>query len=140
MIDCFVWFVDLRSDRELQRGDEIAWYPDGDKVVRCEYSPATAYAFGNVLCSWTENFEIFRFDSLSACLIQVMSFLWINPNTTLRMDELFVSLCIPLIALCHFVRKATQFVAIKSLEIGECYIIIRLIWIDFECRKSRPNA
>lgn len=42
-----IWFVDLCSDRELQRGDEIAWYPDGDKVVRCEYNPATAYAFGN---------------------------------------------------------------------------------------------
>ncbi|KAG9442826.1 hypothetical protein H6P81_018680 [Aristolochia fimbriata] len=36
------------SEREFQRGDEIAWYPDGDKVVRCEYNPATAYAFDRV--------------------------------------------------------------------------------------------
>ncbi|KAK8956724.1 hypothetical protein KSP39_PZI000755 [Platanthera zijinensis] len=33
------------SEREFQRGDEIAWYADGDKVVRCEYNPATAYAY-----------------------------------------------------------------------------------------------
>ncbi|KAK8963686.1 Kinesin-like protein NACK1 [Platanthera guangdongensis] len=36
------------SEREFQRGDEIAWYADGDKVVRCEYNPATAYAYDRV--------------------------------------------------------------------------------------------
>ncbi|XP_074275441.1 kinesin-like protein KIN-7D, mitochondrial [Silene latifolia] len=36
------------NDREYQRGDEISWYPDGDKMVRCEYNPATAYAFDKV--------------------------------------------------------------------------------------------
>ncbi|KAL2927250.1 Kinesin-like protein KIN-7D mitochondrial [Bienertia sinuspersici] len=36
------------SDREYQRGDESSWYPDGDKTVRSEYSPATAYAFDKV--------------------------------------------------------------------------------------------
>ncbi|KAI0520558.1 hypothetical protein KFK09_008034 [Dendrobium nobile] len=36
------------SEREFQRGDEIAWYADGDKVARCEYNPATAYAFDRV--------------------------------------------------------------------------------------------
>lgn len=35
------------SEREFQRGDEITWYADGDKMVRNEYSPATAFAFGN---------------------------------------------------------------------------------------------
>lgn len=34
------------SEREFQRGDEIAWYADVDKIVRNEYNPATAYAFG----------------------------------------------------------------------------------------------
>lgn len=34
------------SEREFQRGDEIAWYPDGDKIVRNEPNPALAYAFG----------------------------------------------------------------------------------------------
>ncbi|XP_040869524.1 kinesin-like protein KIN-7D, mitochondrial [Glycine max] len=33
-------------ERECHRGDEIAWYADGDKIVRNEYNPATAYAFG----------------------------------------------------------------------------------------------
>lgn len=37
------------SDREYQRGDEVTWYADGDKIVRNEYNPATAYAFGIVL-------------------------------------------------------------------------------------------
>lgn len=36
------------SEREYQRGDEIAWYADGDKIVRNEYNPASAYAFGIV--------------------------------------------------------------------------------------------
>ncbi|KAL9244983.1 hypothetical protein vseg_018694 [Gypsophila vaccaria] len=36
------------NDREYQRGDEVAWYADGDKTVRCEYNPATAYAFDKV--------------------------------------------------------------------------------------------
>lgn len=42
MINAFVY-----SEREFQRGDEIAWYPDGDKIVRNVYNPATAYAFGD---------------------------------------------------------------------------------------------
>lgn len=37
------------SEREYQKGDEIAWYADGDKIVRNEYNPATAYAFGTIL-------------------------------------------------------------------------------------------
>ncbi|KAK4491422.1 hypothetical protein RD792_002169 [Penstemon davidsonii] len=36
------------SEREYQRGDEIAWYADGDKTVRNEYNPMTAYAFDKV--------------------------------------------------------------------------------------------
>ncbi|KAJ3682165.1 hypothetical protein LUZ60_014738 [Juncus effusus] len=36
------------SEREMQRGDEIAWYADGDKLVRCEYNPATAYGYDRV--------------------------------------------------------------------------------------------
>lgn len=36
------------SEREFQRGDEISWYADGDKIVRNEYNPATAYAFDKV--------------------------------------------------------------------------------------------
>ncbi|KAH9326566.1 hypothetical protein KI387_006744, partial [Taxus chinensis] len=36
------------SVRECQRGDDSAWYPDGDTLVRNEYNPSTAYAFGKI--------------------------------------------------------------------------------------------
>ncbi|XP_057836682.2 kinesin-like protein KIN-7E, chloroplastic isoform X2 [Cryptomeria japonica] len=36
------------NSREIQKGDEIAWYADGDTTVRNEYNPMTAYAFGTV--------------------------------------------------------------------------------------------
>ncbi|MFS7918497.1 hypothetical protein Hanom_Chr03g00201891 [Helianthus anomalus] len=35
-------------EREYQRGDEVAWYADGDKLVRNEYNLATSYAFGTI--------------------------------------------------------------------------------------------
>ncbi|KAK3006762.1 hypothetical protein RJ639_016203 [Escallonia herrerae] len=40
------------SEREFNRGDEVAWYADGDKMVRNEYNPVTSYAFGTILASW----------------------------------------------------------------------------------------
>ena len=46
------------SEREFHRGDEIAWYADGDKIVRNEYNPATAYAFGIVF----QNFLISNYN------------------------------------------------------------------------------
>ncbi|XP_073307711.1 kinesin-like protein KIN-7D, mitochondrial [Primulina huaijiensis] len=36
------------SEREHQRGEEVAWYADGDKIVRNEYNPITAYGFDKV--------------------------------------------------------------------------------------------
>jgi len=51
------------SEREYQRGDEVAWYADGDKIVRNEYNPATAYAFG-----------IFRFEFLFASNSEQLGF------------------------------------------------------------------
>ncbi|XP_057861675.1 kinesin-like protein KIN-7D, mitochondrial [Cryptomeria japonica] len=36
------------SAREFQRGDEVAWYADGDTLVRNEYNISTAYAFDKV--------------------------------------------------------------------------------------------
>ena len=44
-----IFILSGNSEREFQKGDEIAWYADGDKIVRNEYNPATAYAFGNCL-------------------------------------------------------------------------------------------
>nr|GMC87536.1 kinesin-like protein KIN-7D, mitochondrial isoform X1 [Ipomoea batatas] len=48
------------SEREYQRGDENAWYPDGDKVVRNEYNPAIAYAFDRVFGPDTSTQEVYE--------------------------------------------------------------------------------
>ncbi|KAI9182153.1 hypothetical protein LWI28_022606 [Acer negundo] len=47
------------SDREYQRGDEIAWYADGDKIVRNQYNPATAYAFDKVFGQHSNSQEVY---------------------------------------------------------------------------------
>ncbi|KAM6542080.1 hypothetical protein CsatB_006527 [Cannabis sativa] len=36
------------SAREINKGDEIAWYADGDNTVRNEYNPSIAYGFDKV--------------------------------------------------------------------------------------------
>ncbi|KMZ56071.1 Kinesin heavy chain isoform 5C, partial [Zostera marina] len=36
------------SEREYQRGDEIAWYADGERIARNEYNPASSYAYDKV--------------------------------------------------------------------------------------------
>ncbi|KAK6136706.1 hypothetical protein DH2020_029534 [Rehmannia glutinosa] len=48
------------SEREYQRGDEIAWYADGDKMVRNEYNPMTAYAFDRVFGPNTITQEVYE--------------------------------------------------------------------------------
>ncbi|MFS7920902.1 putative plus-end-directed kinesin ATPase transcription factor C2H2 family [Helianthus anomalus] len=48
------------SEREYQRGDEVAWYADGDKLVRNEYNPATSYAFDKVFGSYAETQEVYE--------------------------------------------------------------------------------
>ncbi|XP_073041385.1 kinesin-like protein KIN-7D, mitochondrial isoform X2 [Primulina eburnea] len=48
------------SDREYQRGDEIAWYADGDKIVRNEYNPTTAYGFDRVFGSGASTQEVYE--------------------------------------------------------------------------------
>ncbi|KAF3944751.1 hypothetical protein CMV_028807 [Castanea mollissima] len=47
------------SEREYQRGDEISWYADGDKIVRNQYNPATAYAFDRVFGPNTASQEVY---------------------------------------------------------------------------------
>uniref|UniRef100_A0A5B7A9E3 Putative kinesin-related protein 11 isoform X1 n=1 Tax=Davidia involucrata TaxID=16924 RepID=A0A5B7A9E3_DAVIN len=47
------------SEREYQRGDEITWYADGDKIVRNEYNPASAYAFDRVFGPSTNSQEVY---------------------------------------------------------------------------------
>ena len=34
------------SPREINKGDEVAWYADGDNMVRNKYNPSIAYVFG----------------------------------------------------------------------------------------------
>ncbi|KAL3621285.1 Kinesin-like protein KIN-7D, mitochondrial [Castilleja foliolosa] len=48
------------SEREYQRGDEIAWYADDDKTVRNEYNPMTAYAFDKVFGPNTDTPEVYE--------------------------------------------------------------------------------
>ncbi|XP_057783131.1 kinesin-like protein KIN-7D, mitochondrial [Salvia miltiorrhiza] len=48
------------SEREYQRGDEVAWYADGEKIVRNEYNPMTAYAFDRVFGSNTNTLEVYE--------------------------------------------------------------------------------
>ena len=38
--------VSFCSPREINKGDEVAWYADGDNMVRNEYNLSIAYAFG----------------------------------------------------------------------------------------------
>ncbi|GAV74145.1 Kinesin domain-containing protein/zf-C3HC4_3 domain-containing protein [Cephalotus follicularis] len=47
------------SEREFQRGDEVAWYADGDKIVRNEYNPATTYAFDKVFGPHTNSQDVY---------------------------------------------------------------------------------
>ncbi|KAG5624914.1 hypothetical protein H5410_010132 [Solanum commersonii] len=48
------------SEREYNKGDEIAWYPDGDKIVRNEYNAATAFAFDRVFGPDTCTQEVYE--------------------------------------------------------------------------------
>ena len=42
----FCKFLVLNSAREINKGDEIAWYADGDYTVRNEYNSSITYGFG----------------------------------------------------------------------------------------------
>ncbi|XWS62732.1 hypothetical protein CRYUN_Cryun06bG0036100 [Craigia yunnanensis] len=48
------------NEREFQMGDEIAWYADGDTIVRNEYNLATAYAFDRVFGSHATSQEVYE--------------------------------------------------------------------------------
>ncbi|CAA0807660.1 Kinesin motor family protein [Striga hermonthica] len=48
------------NEREYHRGDEVSWYADGDKIVRNEYNPMTAYAFDKVFGPNTNTQEVYE--------------------------------------------------------------------------------
>lgn len=41
----YIW----SSQREIRQGEEIAWYADGETIVRNEHNPSIAYAYGKLL-------------------------------------------------------------------------------------------
>ena len=38
-------FLDV-SPREIHNGEEVAWYADGETIVRNEHNPTIAYSYG----------------------------------------------------------------------------------------------
>ncbi|KAE8654335.1 Kinesin-related protein 11 [Hibiscus syriacus] len=48
------------NERESHKGDEIAWYADGDRIVRNKYNPATAYAFDRVFGPHAATQEVYE--------------------------------------------------------------------------------
>ncbi|PKA54520.1 Kinesin-like protein NACK1 [Apostasia shenzhenica] len=47
------------SAREISKGDEIAWYADGDYTVRNEYNPSIAYGFDRVFGPATTTHHVY---------------------------------------------------------------------------------
>lgn len=72
------------SPREIRQGEEIAWYADGETIVRNEHNPSIAYAYGKFylffwLCiSWQNYIHTLRWtallvnEKLSACLSELV--------------------------------------------------------------------
>lgn len=50
LIKLFVIYV-WDSPREIRQGEEIAWYADGETIVRNEHNPSIAYAYGTHVVS-----------------------------------------------------------------------------------------
>ncbi|KAL8151389.1 hypothetical protein V2J09_021197 [Rumex salicifolius] len=48
------------NQREFQHGDESAWYPDADKMVRSQYNQAMAYAFDKVFGPDATTIEVYE--------------------------------------------------------------------------------
>lgn len=42
----FGFYAWIYSPREIRRGEEIAWYADGETIVRNEHTQSIAYAYG----------------------------------------------------------------------------------------------
>ncbi|XP_052730564.1 kinesin-like protein KIN-7K, chloroplastic isoform X4 [Vigna angularis] len=47
------------SPREIRQGEEIAWYADGETVVRNEYNPSLAYAYDRVFGPTTTTRQVY---------------------------------------------------------------------------------
>ncbi|KAL8456271.1 hypothetical protein ACS0TY_034474 [Phlomoides rotata] len=47
------------SPREIRQGEEIAWYADGDSIVRNEHNPSIAYAYDRVFGPTTTTRQVY---------------------------------------------------------------------------------
>ncbi|KAL6861205.1 hypothetical protein ACP4OV_016905 [Aristida adscensionis] len=47
------------SPREIRQGEEIAWYPDGDTIVRSKQNPNIAYAYDGVFGPTTTTHHVY---------------------------------------------------------------------------------
>ncbi|XP_010534371.1 PREDICTED: kinesin-like protein KIN-7L, chloroplastic isoform X2 [Tarenaya hassleriana] len=47
------------SPREIRQGEEIAWYADGETIVRNEYNPSIAYAYDRVFAPTTTTRHVY---------------------------------------------------------------------------------
>ncbi|TKY53239.1 Kinesin-related protein 11 [Spatholobus suberectus] len=47
------------NPREIRQGEEIAWYADGESVVRNEYNPSLAYAYDRVFGPTTTTHQVY---------------------------------------------------------------------------------
>ncbi|KAG5055222.1 hypothetical protein JHK85_007732 [Glycine max] len=47
------------SPREIRQGEEIAWYADGETIVRNEYNPSIAYAYDRVFGPTTTTRQVY---------------------------------------------------------------------------------
>ncbi|ONK66160.1 uncharacterized protein A4U43_C06F4750 [Asparagus officinalis] len=47
------------SQREIRQGEEIAWYADGDTLVRSEHNPLVAYAYDRVFGPTTTTHHVY---------------------------------------------------------------------------------
>lgn len=50
--------LSLRSPREIRQGEDIAWYADGETIVRNEHNPTTAYAYGNFFGGYLMPYDV----------------------------------------------------------------------------------
>ncbi|GAB4860202.1 hypothetical protein Ancab_011681 [Ancistrocladus abbreviatus] len=48
------------NDREYRRGDEITWYPDGDKIIRSKYNPGDQSSLGIIPLAIKDVFSIIQ--------------------------------------------------------------------------------
>ncbi|XP_062112160.1 kinesin-like protein KIN-7K, chloroplastic isoform X1 [Humulus lupulus] len=47
------------SPREIRQGEEIAWYADGESIVRSEHNPSVAYAYDRVFGPTTTTRQVY---------------------------------------------------------------------------------